>query len=173
VSEFRTFVRTNIKGNTNIVQIIHRKTLRFKHNVKILLKNLFYSPYFGRKIKELTWFLRISVGCLMSPNRRRLDIVQRYGDSRHIAGEVARLLYKSFGWHFVGHLAQKINTNIYGCRGKRWSLGVNTNNYEGIGKRWSFISCSPDVRHIKTIPISSDAQGGGRAWVWIPVTTEA
>jgi hypothetical protein len=39
---------------------------------------------------------------------------------------------------FVGNSEQKVNTNIYGCTEKRWSLGMYTDNYGGIGKRWSF-----------------------------------
>ena len=53
MSEFRTYVRIKIKGNTKIIQNFHRKLVCFKQNVKILLKYLFYSPYFGQKVKEL------------------------------------------------------------------------------------------------------------------------
>ena len=54
MSEFRTYVWIDIKGNTKVTQnFSQKKIVCFKHNVKILLKNLFYSPYFGQKIKEL------------------------------------------------------------------------------------------------------------------------
>ena len=51
----------DIKGNTKIIQnFFHRKNVCFKRNVKILLKNLFYAPYFWQKIKELTWFVTVA-----------------------------------------------------------------------------------------------------------------
>jgi hypothetical protein len=31
-------------------------------------------------------------------------------------------------------IGKKIDNNINGCTGKRWSLGVNNNNYGGVGK---------------------------------------
>jgi hypothetical protein len=50
---------------------------------------------------------------------------------------------------FIGLSAHEINTNIYGCTGKRWSLGVNTNNYGGIRRWWSlhdfFVSPLADI----------------------------